>query len=160
MTNHVLSVRGCHIPFFYDGNNAQRKTKNIYHREHRENNTTVVGARHGVPTVRARHAAPDVGAATRGCPYCHSRAGGNPVLIIPQLLIQIIPVGIHAFNQPQLPLAPPFFQLFFALCRAFYTVGLFIIDEFYNVVFFCEALEKFVFMFVNAAREVVGDADI
>ena len=63
------------------------------------------------------------------------------------LIVQIIPVRIHVFDDPDLPIALPFLELFLTADRIFHGVVVFIPNQMINIVVCCEAIKKFGFVF-------------
>jgi len=76
------------------------------------------------------------------------------------LVPKITPTRIDFFDQPQLPVAVPFFQGFLAGDRTFHGVVLFVPDECLDVVLGGESLDDSFAVLPDALNQVGGDADI
>ena len=76
------------------------------------------------------------------------------------LLLEILPFWIHANDQSILLLTPPSLDFFLSRESALHVVGLLEVDKLAHVVLLSESLEGFVFVFVEAPRQIVRNADV
>ena len=74
--------------------------------------------------------------------------------------IQIIPIWIELFNQPNFPGSIPFFQSLLAPDRVFSIIELFEINESSDLVSLRKAFRQFQAMLGHATDKVVSHADV
>lgn len=101
----------------------------------------------------------------------------NPSLVIPgkrgdaerdresislsvDLIVKIIPIWIHRFNEFNLPRAVPFLELFLADNGFSYVIECFHIDQSMDTIFLGETVCKSVLVFIGTPRDVIGHANI
>ena len=77
-----------------------------------------------------------------------------------QRIVKILPMKIIAFNQRDLPVTIPMFQVFLALNRLFGTVVTFNINQLFHAKLLREAIDESLPMFIHAAYHVIGNANI
>ena len=73
---------------------------------------------------------------------------------------QVLPGGISAFDQPNFLGSAPAFELLFAVDCFVYVVEGFVVDQAVATILLAEALSQVVFVFVGAAAQIVGHADV
>ena len=74
--------------------------------------------------------------------------------------MQIEPIRIYFFNDPKLPSAIPFLDLFLAANGIVHRLVMFVPNEQFDFVIFGEAIEAFVLVIANALPQSAGHTNI
>jgi len=74
--------------------------------------------------------------------------------------MEIIPIGVIALNQIDLPFPAPLLQFLLALDRGRYVVMSLEPDQADNVVLFREAFDELVLVLVDTADKIICDANV
>jgi hypothetical protein len=102
--------------------------------------------------------------ASRHTIHRHSREGGNPAcpahIDLKNSWRQIVPIRISVFDKPEFPRAIPFLHLLFTHNSAFHSFMDFKPHKRMYSVLFCEAFGHFIFVFIEALRQIARDANI
>jgi hypothetical protein len=77
-----------------------------------------------------------------------------------QCLVQIVPFGIHLVNQPHFPGSRPVLDVLFTLDCQPDVIELFVIDQPFQSVSFCEAVGDSIAMLEHTSRQIIRDAGI
>lgn len=92
-----------------------------------------------IATVRAR--------------LCHSRAGGNPVILL--LVVEVFPLRVETLDEPQLPYSSPFFQSLLTSNRRLDILEPFAIHQHGHAILAGESSCLLVLMFPDAPLQIV-----
>ena len=75
--------------------------------------------------------------------------------------VQILPIGIHTFNQLILSLSVPALDLFFSFNGGVYIVGMLVVNKFCYIVSCGKAaFVQVIFMFIYPPYQIVGNSGI
>lgn len=93
--------------------------------------------------------------------FCHPELDSGSSILLYYLLIEIIPIWIHCFDQLYFPVTMPVFKLFFSFYGSFDVITVFIVYEFLAIILCCKAfLIDSLFVFWDSPNQVRSDSDI
>src|SRR3972149_6798493 len=73
---------------------------------------------------------------------------------------ELFPSWIYTIYQLILFFSSPFLNFFFSRNSGYYILGLFKINQFVYVVFFCKSFSQLVFVLVNSSSKIIGHSNV